>query len=786
MRHPFADRWPRIEELLDAALDLSADARTAFLDSAVADDIGVRTQVVRLLGAHERVEHFLESPLPELFPALLANDDEGVRSEPDIVPERIGPFRVLRELGHGGMGTVFLAERDDPQLRQRVALKLLRSTVPVAFLVRRFLAERQILASLDHPNIARLFDGGITADGLPWFAMEYVEGVSIDRFCADRRLDVAARLELFLRVCEAVQFAHRNLVVHRDLKPSNILVTEDGHIKLLDFGIAKFLASAAGAQGGELTQVGLRPMTPGYASPEQIRGEAVSTASDVHALGVLLHTLLAGRHPFLIPDRHPHEVTRAILEEEPEPPSMAAVGAEHRRLRGDLDTIVSVAMRKEPERRFATVEQLATDIRRHLAGRPVTARPDTLRYRMGKFVRRQRAGVAAALAFVALLAGYGITVTIQADRIAQEAATTEQVRDFLLSLFTHADPGVTRGAEPTVSELVGQGAQRVEAELAGQPAIQAEMMTMLGQVYTTLGRYPEAVEQLEAALAIRRRIYRGTNEPVARTAQRLSEALHFHGRIDEAEILVREALEIRRRLYGDRDVRVAWILTDLGDLLHTRGKLVEAEEHLRMAVRILISEAGEDDPNTARARRDLGDVFRDRGEYAEAEQLYRQAQRSLEEAFGAMDPIAALTRNELARLLAETGAHEESERLLQQNLSVYKVLYPEGHPVVGNTMRNLGVLRLRQARPEEATEALNEAIAIYERTMPPESYQFPRTRRHLAQAALDSGDAQAAAVIAEDVLARLRQLGLGEHRAAADAQRILDHALVALEPSPPL
>jgi eukaryotic-like serine/threonine-protein kinase len=774
-----AARWRRIEVLLDAALDLPTDERDAFLDGegAGAGDAELRAQVRRLLDADRRSGRFLERPAAALAASLLT----GGGGAPEAVPERIAGYRIVREAGHGGMGTVFLAERDDPELRQRVALKLVRGAVAARPLVRRFLEERRILASLDHPNIARLLDGGVTDDGVPWFAMEYVEGIPIDRYCAARELGVAARLHLFLGVCEAVQYAHRNLVVHRDLKPSNILVTREGRVKLLDFGIARLLAGDDEGDAGELTRAGMRPMTPGYASPEQIRGEAVSTASDVYSLGVLLYALLAGRHPYLGAARAPHEVARAVLEEAPAPPSAVAPGSARRRLRGDLDTIVATAMRKEPERRFATVETLAADVRRHLAGRPVSARPDTWRYRAGKFVGRHRAGVAATAAFAALLAGYGVSLAVHADRIAREAARTEQVRDFLLSLFTHANPGVAQGREPTASELVELGARRVATELAGQPEIQAEMMTTLGQVYGTLGRYPEAREQLEAALAIRRRLHPGPSEAVARTAQLLSDALHFHGRTAEAEVLVREVLEMRRQLHGERDWRVGVVLTDLGDLLHTRGELAEAEAQLRAALRILVPARGEESSEVARARRDLGNVLRDRGAHAEAEALYRQSIRAFEARLGPSEPMGALSRNELARLLAETGGHEEAERLLLENLALYRVLYPRGHPMLGTTMRNLGVLRLRQGRPEEAARALREALEIYAGSLTPESSLVPRAQRHLAAAELAVGDPHAAAATAAEALRRLRAMGLGGHRAAADAERTLARAREALD-----
>jgi eukaryotic-like serine/threonine-protein kinase len=780
MERPPVERWRQIEELLDAALDLPADARGPFLDRSTAAS-EVRSEVRRLLRVSERAETFLAQPATAFVAALLPGAENDPGGGSPAVPTRVGPYRVLREAGHGGMGTIFLAERDDPQLRQRVALKLVRGGIGTGPLVTRFLEERQILASLEHPNIARLLDGGITEEGLPWFAMEYVEGTPIDGYCADRRLGIPQRLHLFLLVCDAVQYAHRKLVVHRDLKPSNILVTDDGQVKLLDFGIAKLLADGVGAESDAVTQAGLRPMTPAYASPEQLRGDPVSTASDVYALGVLLYTLLTGRHPYLTSGRPPHEVARAALEEAPKLPSAVAAAGRRRRLRGDLDTIVLAAMRKEPERRFATVEQLAADIRRHLAGLPVSARPDTWRYRTSKFVRRHRTGVAAAVAFAALAVGYGITATVQAERVAREAARTEQMRDFLLSLFTQADPAVTQGREPTASELVAQGAERVATELARQPDIQAEMMTTLGEVYLALGRYEAASEQLAAALAIRRRIQPRPDEATARTAQALSDALHFRGRLAEAEVLLREVLEMSRQLYGEQDWRVGVVHNNLGDLLHTRGDLAEAEHELRLAVRTLVAAHGRDSPGTARARRDLANVLRDRGAYAEAEPLYRQALTSLERRLGAADPIASLTRNELARLLAETGAHGEAERLLQQNVGIYQALYPQGHPMLGTTMRNLGVLRLRQGRPADAVEILHEALAIYDRTLPPESPLIPRAQRHLAAAILGADDPATAAMIADDALSRLRQLGLGDHRAAVEALQTRDRARLASE-----
>lgn len=767
------DRSRRIDALLDAALELPPEARAAFLES-VPTDAGVRAEVKRLLELAGPAADFLERPAAEFAPSLFASDGPA----PEILPapDRIGPYRILRLAGRGGMGSVYLAERDDPQLRQRVALKLISRMTPEP-LVRRFLEERQILASLDHPHIARLLDGGITADGLPWFAMEYVEGTPIDRYCDERELGIERRLRLFLRVCEAVQYAHQNLIVHRDLKPSNILVTADGRVKLLDFGIAKLLTADGDIGAPARTQTGLHPMTPEYASPEQIRGEAISTASDVYALGVLLYKLLSGQHPHRPAGRVvPLEIARAVLEEEPKPPSALADRGVRRRLRGDLDTIVLTAMRKEPQRRYGTAEQLGTDLRRHLRGEPVSARPDTWRYRSSTFVRRNRGGVAAAAAFALLLMGYGFTATLQAERVAREAARTEQVKDFLASLFIHANPGFTKGDEPTASELVEQGARRITIELADQPELRAEMMTLLGTVYVSMGQYEAAIEQLEAALAIRRGLNPGAHEEIARTAQRLAEALHYEGRFGYAERLFREIVELRLRRWGAGSAEYGMALNDLGDMLHTQGRYAEAEEVMARALAVLIDATGEASDGTARARRDLGNVLRDRGALPEAEALYRRSLGVSRERHGRVDPTVARTQNELARLLAETGSYAEADELLRENLAVYAQLYPRGHPMVGTTMRNLGILRMRQGRLTEAVEALKEAVTVYRRTLSGQSAFLPRAQRYLAEAALLSDDTVAAAAAAEEAILGLRAIGLVSHPALSEAVHILDAA----------
>jgi serine/threonine protein kinase len=403
-----AEQYQQVKQVFNRALGLSPDERPAFLDQAVGDQPALRSAVEKLLAAHDCADSFIETPAFEFAAEWLIPEASAL-----VEGERIGPYRMVREIGRGGMGAVYLAERADDQYRKQVAIKLVRRGLDTAEILRRFLAERQILANLDHPNIARLLDGSTTEDGLPYIAMEYVEGLPLVDYCDRHALAITERLKLFRTVCSAVHYAHQNLVIHRDLKPGNILVTTDGVPKLLDFGIAKVFR--AEAQDGDATRTELRALTPEYASPEQLRGERVTTASDVYSLGVILYQLLTGLRPYQFKTADPMERLRTICDQQPEKPSAAvearmknesrkakaarfhpaSPGLHPAALRGDLDNIVLMAMRKEPQRRYSSVEQFADDLRRHLENLPVLARKDTFAYRAAKLIRRNKAVAAA-------------------------------------------------------------------------------------------------------------------------------------------------------------------------------------------------------------------------------------------------------------------------------------------------------------------------------------------------------------------------------------------------------
>ena len=460
---------------------------------------------------------------------------------------RVGDYEVVRHLGSGGMGSVYLAVRADRRYRKEVAIKILKRGLDSEEILRRFRQERQILASLDHPNVARLLDAATSDAGQPCFVMEYVEGTRIDRYCDDRRLSIRERLELFRTVCDAVQAAHRGLVVHRDLKPGNILVTTEGAPKLLDFGVAKLLDPDSFPQTVVPTALPYHPMTPDYASPEQVRGEAITTASDVYSLGVLLYRLLTGHRPYRVDLRRPAEMERVICEVEPEKPSATTSSSRdgtatsetrpraegspeklRRRLAGDLDTIVLKALAKEATHRYGSVFQLSEDLRRHLEGLPILARRPTFGYRAGKFLRRYRAGVAMACLSVALLLAGIATTTWQAQiarseraRAESEKAVAEEAVSFMETLFEIADPSQAKGETVTALEILEKGAERF-AELEDQPQVQARLMDSIGRSYQGLGLYEEAARQLEEALETRRRVLGDDHLETAETLDNLA------------------------------------------------------------------------------------------------------------------------------------------------------------------------------------------------------------------------------------------------------------------------
>ena len=607
-----AGLWRRLDELFGEACEIPAADREVWLAALPPADLGLAAELRSLLSAHDRGGDFLEAALEQAERSL------GGEPEPELLGKRIGAYRLVRLLGRGGMGTVYLAERADQAFDQRVAVKLLPWALATAEARHRFLLERQTLARLEHPNIAHLLDGGETAEGLPYLVMEYVDGEPIDRFCRHQGLDLAQRLRLFREVCGAVEHAHRNLVVHRDLKPANILVTAGGAVKLLDFGIAKLLPSGDGDATLQLTHAGRILLTPLFASPEQVRGEPVTTATDVYALGLLLFRLLVGAHPYRLATTSPVEVARVVCDQPPPRPSIAAAAAEgglslpalRRRLRGDLDNIVLKALRKEPERRYASVERLSEDVRRHLEELPVRARPDTVAYRAGKFARRHRLGIAAAALVAASLLG-GMLATVRQARIAERRFQDLRALANSLLFEVHDAIAPLPGSTPARQLLVRNGLaylDRLAAQAGGDPALELELATAYQRVgdvqgnpnQPNLGDVAGAVAAYEKAQRILAKLLRqspaspAVRAEIARCERRIADALGASGTVGAALDHYRRAVGLQAALAAEapadagRALELARSHIALGDLLSWNSDLGGGLAELAGARRILL------------------------------------------------------------------------------------------------------------------------------------------------------------------------------------------------------
>ncbi len=721
-----AQRWQHIKQIFDKAQQRTGDAREAFLNDACGEDTTLRAEVESLLHAHDN-----EGPADQARDAIQTalHDEEHTAA---AAGRHIGPYELIEELGYGGMGRVFRARRADGQFEQQVALKLLATGIPSPEAQARFLTERQILATLNHPNIARLLDGGVSKGGPPYFVMELVEGRPIDAYCNAHQLSVHDRLMLMLDVCSAVRYAHQHLVVHRDLKPSNILVTSRGDVKLLDFGIAKLLDPGA-VHGTTVphTRTGLLPMTPSYASPEQVRGEAITTASDIYQLGVVLYELLTGCRPYQIEDRTPSEIEQIICEEAPTRPSTAVSQREEQQtaatpmssaqlcttLRGDLDLMVMKALRKEPERRYDAVDQLADDIRHTLNGHPVSAHPDRWTYRAGKFVHRHRwgVGVAAVIALLIISSIAGLTlqnrqIAQERDRVRMEAMKAEHVKDFLIDLFGQSDPRASRGGAATVEEVLEGGAARLQQDLADAPEIRAEMMGAIGAVYQRLGHYDEAYPLLEQSLTTRRSLFGEQHETVATGLRDLALLERQEENYATAEALFREALAIQKTHYDDDHIGVAQTRRDLAEVLHRAGRAEDAAALYADALPVYRRVLGETHSQTADVLGALGRLRNNMGDYEAAEPLLREALQIRQHTLEANHPDIAVNQRELGACLAALHRFAEARSLLLQSYETLQDKQGADHQDTRRTLERLAALYEEWGKPDRA-EAMEARLA---------------------------------------------------------------------------
>jgi serine/threonine protein kinase len=620
--------WDRITDLFDRALQVDAEMRNDWLRAQCGADEALRVEVASLLAAASDAPGLLDRPAAAAMPELLAASPDGL--EPG---EQLGGYRLQERIGIGGMGSVWRAEHQR-RPGTAIALKVLWQGTETPHLLKRFANERRSLASLRHPNIARLLDGGVTEAGRPFLAMEYVSGLPLDRWCDERGATVAERVDLMCAVCEAVHFAHRNLIVHRDLKPDNVLVTADGSPKLLDFGIAKLLAEDDSAGSATLTE--LRAMTPQYASPEQVRGEGVTTASDVYALGVVLYELLTGRRPYRLPPGLGAETQRVIAETEPPRPSTVVLrdpeagdtkggaggraveiaarrGAKPevlaRLLAGDLDKIVMMAMRKDPARRYASAERLAADLRRFRLGLPVEAQDDAWHYRLGKFARRHAIAVGAAAITLLALVG-GVIATSWQARVAAEQArfarSEANVLHRVVELMNDAQrehlAEQARGGARDLAAIFTQHAERLRRELEADPRDLAAFDGAIGESFAAFGQLAAAEQRLEQSLHLRRAFYPPSHPETAEALFRYARVLRLRGRAAEALPLAEEAVRVWEEAWGPDHADLALARALLGLVRSDLGQHADALAELTVAETLLARHFGVDHPSAFEAR----------------------------------------------------------------------------------------------------------------------------------------------------------------------------------------
>ena len=798
------ERWAEAGRLLLAARGIPAADRVAFLEGECRGDSELKSELASLQASLDPAESFLDQP---------------AAGQTAAAPLRVGPYDLLEEIGRGGMGVVYRAVRRDQGFERFVAVKLVKRGMDTDFILRRFESERRILAGLDHANIARVLDGGATDEGVPYFVMELIEGQNILEDCDEKKLGVSERLVLFRQVCSAVQYAHQRLVIHRDIKPSNILVTPEGVLKLLDFGLAKVLV---GEEGGTVdrTETGLRALTPEYASPEQIRGEEVTTSSDVYSLGVVLYEVLTGGRPFTLKTRSPEELTDAILHREPERPSTKT------RLHSDLEAITLMTLRKEPARRYTSVEQLSEDIRRHLEGLPVRARPDSFGYRSGKFIRRHRVGAAASVLIAASLVG-GLGLALWQMRVARserdharlETARAQEVSAFLRSLFQSSTPRQARGQKLTAQELVDAGAARVDRELAHQPDLHASMLALLGSVYLELGLSEKAEPLLSQSLALREKLPGGEHVEVADSLYWLSRLKGRQGDYRGSEELAKRAIRIREQTPGSESA-LAEALSQLGGVLRNLGRLDEARDLFQRAVAIEEKSGGPNlykwltnlaavevdldnfDSGRRLAERALEIGVRSEGkadvqvdvtmlnlaslataqeDYPRALSLFEQALAIDERAFGKESGSNVYTLGEMGELYLAMGDYRRAHQALDRAIGLGQRAFPPGHLSLAAPLTYLGRVLLAEGNPREALSYLERGLALREKSLPgPDHEEIAESLTDIALATKQLEGPAAAEPILRRALAIRRHVLVAGHRSLVPTLTALGRVLLDL------
>lgn len=752
------DRWSQISSLFDELVELGADARAQRLAELDAADAGLADEVRALLMADEDISGLLDGDAASAVPGVLNRENDGMPAD-----GMAGPYRLLRLLGEGGMGVVWLAERTDGAYEQQVAVKVLKRGMDTHAILRRFLQERRILARLHHPHIVRLHDGGMTTDGRPYYVMDYVDGHSITVHAGQKALDVRARTRMLAAVADAVAYAHTQLIVHRDLKPSNVLVDSHGEPRVLDFGIAKLIE-----ESGEHTQTGtgLRVMSPAYAAPEQILGEAIGTTTDVYALGLLLCELLTGQLPRQRQGATPAQLAiDASLEvndrastlagrlDEAQSRELYGAGSDKqqlaRTLSGDLDLIIATALQREPARRYPTAAAFADDLRRWLDGRPIAARADSPGYRLRKFIRRHRVGVIASVIIVlSLLGGLGTALwqariaraeaqraDIERSKAERELARTERVKDFILTLFGEQDPISRASAQArTPAALIREGIANLDSSLAAEPELQAKLLKDLGEIQVSLDDREAAPATLKRAWEMHSALSGAESVATAEAMAIYADAMYASGEVAKSEVLLRDALKTLRAAGAGELPRAALAESTLANIELVAGRNAEAEALARHAVEVFRSIYGESHMQVASRLGVLGKVYQEAGRYPDALDSYGQALAIVARSNGEDHVRTAMLRTNIGDVLRVQHKYDEALTQYETALRIERASLAPDHVYIGGTLLRLGDLYRRIGKFEEAERSFAESLAILGKSPSGQYAQALQTYGSLARA----------------------------------------------------
>lgn len=773
-------QWEQINRIVDTALKLNKNQREHYISEQCKGNPRLKSQITKLLESIEKsdTEDFLEEAesYPHNLIADLANSADSPNQGSSLIGETINNYQITELIDHGGMGSVFLAKRADEAYQKKVAIKILRRGMDTPSNIARFKRERSILAKLNHPNIARLLDGGMTDEGLPYLVMEYVQGTPLYTYCDENKLSIEKRLDLFKSICQAVKYAHKNAIIHRDLKPSNILVTENGQIKILDFGIAKLLEPEDPDTKLFETQTGARILTLGYAAPEQVEHQPITTKTDIYTLGILLYELLASVHPFDMDEKNFTKIEKLIRHKLPSKPSarFQALDTDQQRrnaqlrsisvnnlidkLQGDLDAIIMKILRKEPEARYDTVTQLLEDLNRREQNQPIIAREDSFRYKIGKFIKRHKSGLGVATGFLLLVTSF---IFIYTSQIAQErneaqlqAEKAEATTEFLVDLFSASDPTQNLGDTIRVRSILEEGLAQIN-ELNNQPEVQSQLLHTMGKVYVNLGEYTKAERLLEQALELQKNIngkysvetasihnelgglhqkaqqiqqaephyakaldirkeVLGTDHVnYAETLSDLGALMRFKGNADSAETLYNEALSIRRSNLKSNHPDIANSLNNLGVLQRTKGNLETAQKYYQEALQIRKNHFGDTHPKVANVMNNLAVLYRTMGEFDQADKYFAQTLKIRKQVYGRNHPLTAQSLNNYAGFLADRKNFDKAENYYRQALEIRKELLGSSHIQTGTAYNNLANVLFETSKLDSAEQAYQNAIDIY-------------------------------------------------------------------------